>query len=394
MRLLLLTHRLPYAPNRGDRIRSYHLLRLLSTHHEVHVVSLVHDEEEASHAREMSGLAARVSIAPVSRAGTLARAPFALLGSTPLTHVLLDSSQMRPILEESIATFRPELTIAYCSGMARFALESPLERLPFIFDMVDVDSQKWAVLATSTRGPKGWVYKREAYYLARFEGGAAERAAFTTVVNAREQESLVVVAPKGRARVVPNGIDLASFRPTGPPSADARVVFTGVFNYQPNEEGALWMAEHVWPLVRASRPDARLVLVGASPTPAIRRLPTRDSSIEVTGTVPEVRPYLWNAAVAAVPLAAARGLQNKVLEALAAGLPAVVTPVVREGLPSQVAPGCTVASEPGTFADAVLDLLSKTPDERRALAARADLSSLDWSGQLNPFLEMIEQAAG
>lgn len=393
MRLLLLTHRLPYAPNRGDRIRSYHLLRLLGSQHDVHVISLVHDDEEASHAQEMSGLAARVSTAPVSRVRTLARAPFALPGSTPLTHILLDSPAMRPILDDSVATFRPELAIAYCSGMARFALEAPLNSLPFIFDMVDVDSQKWAVLATRTRGPKGWVYKREARHLAQFEAVAAERAAFTTVVNARERESLVAVAPHGRARVVPNGIDVASFRPTGPPGAEPRVVFTGVFNYQPNEEGALWMAEHVWPRVRAARPDARLVLVGASPTPAIRRLPARDASIEVTGTVPDVRPYLWNAAVAAVPLAAARGLQNKVLEALAAGLPAVVTPVVREGLPPQVAGGCTVASEPGAFADAVLNLLSKSPDERRAIAAGADLSSLDWSGQLNPFLEMIEQAA-
>ena len=392
MRLLFLTHRLPYAPNRGDRIRSYHLLKLLSAHHEVHVISLVHDQEEASHAAEMTGLAARVSIAPVSRIRTLARAPFALPGSTPLTHVLLDSPAMTPILKETMASFQPQLAIAYCSGMARFTLESPLDTLPFIFDMVDVDSQKWAVLSGRTRGPKGWVFKREARLLARFEAVAAQRAAFTTVVNAREQESLVAIAPAGRTRVVANGIDLPGFRPPGLPSAEPRVVFTGVFNYQPNEEGALWMAEHVWPRVRVARPDARLVLVGASPTAAIQRLPTRDASIEVTGTVPEVKPYLWNAAVAAVPLSAARGLQNKVLEALAAGLPAVVTPVVREGLPSPVAPGCVVASEPAAFADAVLELLAKTPAERRAMAARADLSSLDWFGQLNPFLDLIEKA--
>lgn len=392
MRLLFLTHRLPYAPNRGDRIRSYHLLRLLSAHHDVHVVSLVHDDEEASHVKDMSALAARVSIAPVPRLRTLARAPFALPGSTPLTHVLLDSPAMSSLLADSMTTFQPELVIAYCSGMARFALEPPLDRLPFLFDMVDVDSQKWAVLADRTRGPKSWVFKREARQLARFEAVAAQRAAFTTVVNAREQESLVAVAPNGRARVVANGIDVPSFRPAGPPGAEPRVVFTGVFNYQPNEEGALWMAEQVWPLVRAARPDARLVLVGASPTPAIRRLPAKDASIDVTGTVPDVRPYLWNAAVAAVPLAAARGLQNKVLEALAAGLPAIVTPVVREGLPSHVAPACVVASEPAAFADAIVTMLAKTPAERRAIAARADLSSLDWFGQLNPFLEMIEQA--
>lgn len=389
MRLLLLTHRLPYAPNRGDRIRSYHLLRLLSARHDVHVVSLVHDDEEASHASEMTALAARVSIAAVPKWRTRFRAPFSLPGSTPLTHVLLDSPQIGAVIEDSVATFAPDLVIAYCSGMARFALERPLDRLPFILDMVDVDSQKWSALAARTRWPRRWLFAREAALLGRFEARAARRAQFTTVVNARERDSLVALAPDARVHVVPNGIDVASFSRRTPPAAEPRVVFSGVLNYQPNEEGALWMAEVVWPLVRAVRPDARLVLVGAQPTAAIRRLPQRDPSIEVTGTVPAVQPYLWSAAVAVVPLATARGLQNKVLEALAAGLPVVITPVVHEGLPPEVAPGCVVAADPQTFAASVIDLLARTPAERLAMAAKAPVQALSWAAQLGPFLEML-----
>jgi sugar transferase (PEP-CTERM/EpsH1 system associated) len=389
MRLLMLTHRLPYAPNRGDRIRSYHLLRALGAQHEVHLVSLVHDDEEASHAGNMRDLAAHVSVARVSRSRTLARAPFALPGATPLTHVLLDSPQVRPLLTQALARFRPELVIAYCSGMAKFALEPPLDRLPYVLDMVDVDSQKWSTLAARTAGPRRWIFNREARVLGRFEAVATRRAQFTTVVNARERDSLRTLAPDARVHVVPNGIDLAAFSNRALPATEPRVVFSGVLDYAPNEQGALWMAEIIWPIVRAARPDARLVLLGANPTAAIRRLPERDRSIEVTGTVPAVQPYLWSSAVAVVPLATARGLQNKVLEALAAGLPVVVTPIVRDGLPADVASACSVAADPERFAAAVIDLLARTPQERRALAGRAPLQPLGWSAQLKPFLDLL-----
>src|SRR5207247_3163521 len=138
----------------------------------------------------------------------------------------------------------------------------------------------------------------------------------------------------------------------------------------------------VWPLVRRQRPDARLLLVGADPTRAVRSLAARDASITVTGTVPDVRQYLNHSAVAAAPLAMARGIQNKVLEAIASGLPAVVTPAVFEGLPAEAASACAVAATPEAFSAAILNLLARPAPERRALAASADLSALEWSTQL------------
>ena len=200
--------------------------------------------------------------------------------------------------------------------------------------MVDVDSEKWRALGHTTRGPRGWVYRREADRLSRFEREAASQAYATTVVNERERRSLLALAPDADVRVVPNGIDTAAFRAEGPPSLEPRVVFAGVFNYEPNATAAVWLAERVWPLVKRRQPDARLTLVGANPSPAVTRLASSDASIEVTGTVPRVQPYLWRSAVATAPLATARGIQNKVLEAIAAGMPVVVTPVVQEGLPS------------------------------------------------------------
>jgi sugar transferase (PEP-CTERM/EpsH1 system associated) len=391
MKVLFLTHRLPYAPNRGDRIRSYHILRELAARHEVRVVSLVHDEHEQGQTRELEDMVAGVEIARVTRWRNLTRVPLALPGSTPLTHVLLDAD-LRPLLEAHVARYVPDLVLAYCSGMARWAFQSPLVGIPFILDMVDVDSEKWRALGAITAGPKGWVYRREADRLSRFERLATRRAFATTVVNERERRSLAAVIPDARIQTVSNGIDTATFCPQGPPTSAPRVIFAGVFNYQPNEDAAVWLAERVWPLVRHTQPNARLFLVGANPTAVVRRLATNDASIEVTGTVPRVQPFLWEAAVAAVPLATARGIQNKVLEAIAAGLPVVVTPVVSAGLPEAVAPACSVASEPDAFAAALLQLLEKSPDERRSIAMRADLSALGWSAQLSPLLALVEEA--
>jgi sugar transferase (PEP-CTERM/EpsH1 system associated) len=296
---------------------------------------------------------------------------------------------MRTILTRQVRQLPPELVLAYCTGMARFAVEPPLAGIPLILDMVDVDSEKWAALAERSSGPLRWVYQREARLLQRFEAEAASRALMTTVINERERSSLERIAPRANARVLSNGIDIEHFRSPDPPAVSARVVFTGVFNYPPNEQGAIWMAERVWPLVRAVRPDAQLLLVGANPTRAVRRLAEKDGSIVVTGTVPEVRPYLWRAALGVVPLSTARGLQNKALEAIAAGLPVVVTSRVREGLPSGVDAACLVADDEDTFAGAVLGLLARSPNERRDLARQADLSALEWRTQLAPLLGFI-----
>jgi sugar transferase (PEP-CTERM/EpsH1 system associated) len=394
MRVLVLTHRLPYAPNRGDRIRAYHLVHQLAARADVDLVSLTHDPEEAAHAPDLRGVVDRIATAAVPRVRNLMRGLLALPTSRPLTHLLLDAPGMRTAIAEMVAERPPDVVLAYCSGVARFALEPPLRSIPAIVDMVDVDSEKWRELAKTAPPPRRWIYAREQRCLSRFEAAAARHARATLVVNERERASLMRLAPGADVRVLPNGIDLGAFRPGADPADNATVMFCGVMNYAPNEDAARWLAEEVWPLVRRQRPDARLLLVGADPTPAVWALGMHDSSIEVTGTVPDVLPFLWRAAVAAAPLRTARGIQNKVLEAIASGLPTVVTPVVAAGLPAEAAVACRVADSPDTFAAAILDLLHRAPAERRAIAMRADLSALGWREQLAPLFEILEHAVG
>jgi glycosyltransferase involved in cell wall biosynthesis len=172
------------------------------------------------------------------------------------------------------------------------------------------------------------------------------------------------------------------------------VVFCGVMNYAPNDEGITWFVRHVWPLVRARHPHATLAIVGSDPSQTVRRFSAADPSITVTGRVPDVREWLWDSAVGIAPLHVARGVQNKALEAIAAGLPIVITPAVAGGLPSEVAPAARAADTPVRFAEEVGDLLRRSPEQRRAIAAAADLGSLTWSRTLEPLLPILERAAG
>jgi sugar transferase (PEP-CTERM/EpsH1 system associated) len=393
MKVLVLTHRLPFAPNRGDRVRAYHLVRQLARRASVHVVSLVHDDREEAEAEGMRRSGIAVTTARVPRLRNYVRGAAGLLSSTPLTHMLLDSPAMRDAIAGSVRESEPDVVLAYCSGMARFALEAPLDRYPFVLDVVDVDSGKWADFARAARGPRRWLYRREARCLAAFETMAARRAQAATVVTAREAEALRALSPEARTVVISNGVDMQYLAPPGPPAADPSVVFTGVFSYAPNADGAVWFAERVWPRVRERFAGARLTLAGASPLARVRRL-AGDSSIVVTGQVPDIRPYLWQSAVAVAPLFEARGVQNKVLEAAAAGLPSVVTSAVWGGLPQQGLAACRLANDPADFAAAIIDLLSLTPPERRAIAGDADLGALTWSGCLAPLCDLIEAVPG
>jgi glycosyltransferase involved in cell wall biosynthesis len=260
--------------------------------------------------------------------------------------------------------------------------------------MIDADSAKWSALANINRPPLRQIYRREARLLGAFEAAAMRRAFATLVVNEKERSALQVLAPERPIVVMENGVDLRSFMPADAPSPSASVVFCGVMNYAPNAQGAVWLAREVWPRVRRHRPDAELLLIGASPSAEVLALASESAGIVVTGTVPDVRPYLWRAAVAAAPLQVARGIQNKVLEAVAAGLPCVVTREVADGLPAEVAPACPVAGNAEEFASALLEMLRRTPAERRAAATGADLRSLQWSTRLEPLVPLLAAAAG
>jgi sugar transferase (PEP-CTERM/EpsH1 system associated) len=391
VRLLALTHRLPWAPNRGDRIRTYHVLRALATRHEVHLLSLVHDQNEAARAAEVREWLASVTPVPVPRLRNLVRAAVRLPGTTPLTFALLDAPRIGSTVRDLVAAHDPRLAVAVCSSMARLLTDQALASVPAIIDMIDVDSAKWSALAERARGPRGWIYAREARVLARAEAAQMAHALAVTVVNEREANHARALAPDADIRVVENGVDVGRFAPPDPPSAGAQVVFCGVMSYAPNAEAAEWLGREVWPGVRRHNPAARLTLVGSDPPAAVRRLADSDSSIAVTGHVPDVKPWLWESAVAAAPLRIARGIQNKVLEAVAAGLPCVVSSQVYDGLPEEIRPACEVADSADLCADRIAALLTLSPEARRQRARTAGVEALEWPRRLAPMIGLIDE---
>ena len=395
MRVLFLTHRLPYAPNRGDRIRAYHILKALRNRGaEVALFSLVHDADEEGRIADLVGLVEQVVVARVPRVRNLVRSVPALIGSRPLTHTLLDAPDVKQRLGELVSRRPPDVVLAYCSGMARFALEPPLDGLPCVIDMVDVDSEKWKAMGAAARAPLGLVYQREARMLARFEATAAARAVACTVVNERERKALAVLAPGAAIEIASVGVDAAHFRPGGPPPSNGRVVFCGLMSYGPNDEAAQWLGTRVWPHVKARRPDASLWIVGGEPSRTVQRLGETGHDIHVTGRVPDVRGYLWDSDVAVAPLLHGRGIQTKVLESLAAGVPTVITPLVAAGLPKDLREACPAADTAEAFAAAILALLARSPDDRRSIAARSGIDNYAWDRCLAPLADLLCHAVG
>jgi sugar transferase (PEP-CTERM/EpsH1 system associated) len=393
LRVLFLTHRLPYAPNRGDRVRSYHILQNLAPQTDLTLASLVHDAEEAANVARLAGVA-RVILAPVPHLANRLRAVVALASSQPITGTLLSSPTLAPAMRELVEIHPPDVVLAFCSSMAYAAFSPPLDRFPLVIDMVDADSVKWDTLSRQTAWPLSWVFAREARTLAAFEASAMRRAHATFAVNQREVDLLRKLAPDARLQVLESGVDVDTFTPpaTLPPSPSSRVVFCGVMNYAPNEAGAIWLARDVWPHVRRAAPAAELRIVGASPTAKVRALNDAAQAITVTGYVPDVRSELWSAAVATAPLHMSRGVQTKVLEAVASGLPCVITSEVREGLPDRIKPACSVADTAEGFASAIVDWLRRSPSERRTLP-QAELAELAWNNKLRPLLPQLEEAA-
>lgn len=392
MRVLFLTHRVPFAPDRGDRIRALQILRYLKSRSiDVCLVALAHGQEEIDESWRLNEFVDELHVVRVPRLRNLLRGAVLLPTGTPLTHVLLDSPEMPALLRRVRESWRPDVVLAFCSGMARFAIEPPLDTLPFVLDMVDVDSFKWEQLSHMGHPPMSWIHTREARLLRRFERVAAGAASATLVVNDREGRALREIDPSLHAHVLPLAVDLDRFRN---PHAEVRqptVVFTGVFSYGPNDEAARWLVDRVWPMVRAAAPDTTMQLVGREPSRSLERH-CAAAGVEVTGQVPDVRPYLWRATVAVAPLHTSRGTQNKVLEAVAAGLPAVVTRDVFDGLPTAVRPACLIAGDPAEFARAVVALLGLPAADREAIVARATLGDLTVARVLAPLEGLLADA--
>ena len=395
--LLYLTHRIPYPPNKGDKIRSFNILKHLAGHYRVHLGTFVDDPDDWRHVAELKRYCADVCVRPLSPKLAKLRSLSGLVTKKPLT---LPYYRDRVLADwvDGVLAGGVDRALVFSSAMAQY-LPTDAGGLHTVIDLVDVDSEKWRQYAQRHRFPMSWVYRREGERLLDFERGLAMHGAGLVLVTQEEAGLFKRLAPEAADRVhaVENGVDAEYFSPDhafdSPYSQhEAPVVFTGAMDYWANVDAVEWFAREMFPAVRARVPEAVFVIVGARPAPAVQRL-DRLPGVRVTGSVHDVRPYLAHARVSVAPLRVARGVQNKVLEAMAMAVPVVATPEALDGLRWERGAGVIAEQDPQAFAQRVAGILADDSGLRRSQAAAARqwvCTHYDWRSKMQGFSDLLE----
>ncbi len=415
MSLLFLAHRVPFPPDRGDRIRSFHILQYLAQRMPVHLVAFA--EDEAPLPAAFTDMLASCTIVP--RRKSQARAAVeALATGRPVSLTAFHSHALAAALAQVRAHHAIRATFVFSGQMAQYLGADE----PAIMDFVDVDSAKFSGYADDTKGPMRWMMRREASLLGAFERDVAARVSASLFVSDAEAALFRAGGARGRVIAVENGIDSTTFDPTaflaplperegpgvGPethyasakvqptpnPSLPGRgapplIVFTGQMDYRPNIDAVTWFARDILPLVRRRHP-ARFAIVGRAPTAAVRALASE--TVVVTGAVDDVRGWLAAAHVCVAPLKLARGIQNKVLEAMAMARPVVASAAAAEGIDHAGTIG--VADDADGFAARIGDLLDD-PEAAAALGRSARtqvVARYGWDARLAPLDALLHLA--
>jgi sugar transferase (PEP-CTERM/EpsH1 system associated) len=391
MKLLLLFHRLPYPPNKGEKIRYFHFLRDLASRHEVRVGCFAEDPDTAG---DVAAVRANCADVHVVWSGAMARRSAYLCGlltGEPLSMAAFDSAEMQAWIDRTLDVTRIDCILACSAAMGRFVLRAAKRPRRFVMDFVDMDSDKWSQYATTAGWPMSAVYRRESRLTLEVERAVAGAADASLLVSATEVEDFLRLVPEaeGKVHAIENGVDADYYDPdrdypTPFGSRDTSpIVFVGTMDYLPNIDAVSWFARDVMPLIRAARPEATFHIVGAKPAREVlglRALP----GVSVTGAVPDVRPYIAWSSVSVAPLRIARGIQNKVLEAMAMAKPVVVTPAALAGIDARPETDVLLASTQADMARQVLRVLGDASNRELGRAARRFvLDHFLWRAKLN-----------
>jgi len=398
MNILFLAHRIPYPPNKGEKIRAFNILSHLAKTHTVHLGCFVDDARDFEHAATLCELVkGECQFIPLNKSIAMARMAGAMTTGGPLTTSYFASKRLDRWIYDLLSRQLIDRVLAFSTAMAPFLLtQRLLEQKRVILDMVDVDSDKWRQYAQSTSLPLSWIYRREARCLLALERKAATTFGATLLVSPYEVETLTDLAPETSRRVhsVANGVNLSYFaaktdHPSPFSDSESPLVMTGTMDYRPNEEGAIWFVQEVLPVIRKSVPNARFYAVGANPGQSLKVL--AGDGFVVTGRVDDVRPYLAHSHAVIAPLRMARGVQNKVLEGMAMQKPVVATSQATRALGVSAGVELWIADGPLEFARAVVEAMTSPQREQIAQKARWYVEKChNWERTLQPLDALLE----
>ena len=394
--LLFLSHRIPYPPNKGDKIRSWNILKYLARSYRIHLGAFVDDPQDLRYRDKLESMCASVYLPPLRPATRRLCSLSGLLRKVPLSIPYYRDRSMQQWVDSRLQQEGLQRIFVFSSPMAQFVMNHRASLCRRVIDFVDVDSDKWRQYANHKRWPLSWLYRREAEHLLMFEKHVATTFDSSIFVSAAEADLFKRKVPEaaGRTGFLDNGVDSDYFSPQrdyeNPYDNQSRhIVFTGVMDYWANVHAVQWFAMHVMPLVREVVPAANFIIVGARPSGEVQKLADLPG-VEVTGAVSDVRPYLAHAHVAVAPLRIARGVQNKVLEAMAMAKAVVASPAAVEGIDFSNPEELQVAESEREFASRVIRLLRQdipalAVESRQWVAGR-----YDWNSNLERIGALLE----
>lgn len=385
MKILYLVHRLPYPPNKGDKVRSYHLLKHLAARHEVHLGTFIDDPEDEPYLPRVQEFCASVHAARLHPRRAKLLSLRGLLTGEALSLPYYRDAGLQAWVDEREAHVGFDAVVVFSGVMAQY-VPTGVRRL---VDFVDVDSAKWRDYAPEHAWPMSWLYRREFGKLLAFEQRVAAEADCSFFVTENEVALFRELSAGQPLRLAPlgNGVDADFFvpdpaRPSPFRADELPLIFTGAMDYWPNVDAVTWFATDILPALRARFPALRFHIVGRSPAPAVQALAS--DVIRVTGTVPDVRPYLQHAAAVVAPLRLARGIQNKVLEAMAMARPVVAAATCVRAITAEALPGLLAADAAAEYVERIGALLADraAADTAGHAAREFVLGAYSWDAHL------------
>jgi sugar transferase (PEP-CTERM/EpsH1 system associated) len=398
--LLFLAHRIPYPPDKGDKIRSWNILRYLARSYRIHLGAFVDDPRDLRYQDKLGSMCASINLLPLSPMAGRLRSLSGLGRNVPLSIPYYYDSRMQHWVTSRLEQDGLQRIFVFSSPMAQYVTNSRASACRRVIDFVDVDSDKWGQYARHKRWPLSWLYRREAERLLVFEKNVATRFDASIFVSSAEAALFKQLVPEvsGRVGFLDNGVDRDYFSPErdydNPYDEQVKViVFTGVMDYWANVHAVQWFALHVLPRIRETIPSAKFVIVGARPASEVRRLASAPG-VEVTGEVPDVRPYLAHAHVVVAPLRIARGVQNKVLEAMAMAKAVIASPAAVEGIEFANPEELQVADGEQQFAEQAIRFLRQDNPAVARVSRQWVSQRYNWNNNLAGLEELIEHPSG
>jgi sugar transferase (PEP-CTERM/EpsH1 system associated) len=366
MNILYVCHRFPFPPKRGGKIRPFNMIRHLSASgHKVTVCSLARSAEEAEEGRGIAPHCADFEMAQVSNRVQTLRMVARLPVTTPSSMGYFYSPTLAQRVRHRLSQQKWDLIFVHCSSVAQYV--EHITDVPKILDFGDMDSQKWLEYANYKSFPLSLGYRFEGAKMQAAEKRLAGRFDLCTATTRAEWETLDSYGTGVASDWFPNGVDADFFCPSGEPYDADTISFIGRMDYYPNQECMARFCEQIWPILKSRRPNMKLLIVGADPTPEMRKL-GEIPGVTVTGSVPDVRPFIRSSALMVAPLNIARGTQNKILEAMAMGVPVVTSTIAAGGVDAESVKHFLVADTPEEYAQAILRIV-ESPEERERLAS-------------------------